>query len=100
MASEIERRGRELNCPLPIYHCVNQISKVVRIRGLTSLLARGILRFRRGSRGARLLVDQLRDFPNGDHDDGPDALEMACRLAAQLLKAPAEDADRIDYAWA
>jgi hypothetical protein len=28
-----------------------------------------------------LLVDQLRDFPAGAHDDGPDALEMALRLA-------------------
>jgi hypothetical protein len=27
----------------------------------------------------------LRDFPNGDHDDGPDALEMAVRLAGELL---------------
>jgi len=37
-----------------------------------------------GSPGTRLLVDQLRDFPAGDHDDGPDALEMALRLAEQL----------------
>jgi hypothetical protein len=29
-------------------------------------------------------VQQLRDFPNGDHDDGPDALEMARRLAIEL----------------
>ena len=28
-----------------------------------------------------LLVDQLRDFPLGTHDDGPDALEMALHLA-------------------
>jgi hypothetical protein len=26
----------------------------------------------------------LQDFPNGDHDDGPDALEMALRLTAEL----------------
>jgi hypothetical protein len=31
------------------------------------------------------MVEQLRDFPNGDHDDGPDALEMALRLASELL---------------
>jgi len=34
---------------------------------------------------ARLLVEQMRDFPNADHDDGPDALEMAQRLASKLL---------------
>jgi hypothetical protein len=34
------------------------------------------------------LVDQLRDFPIGDHDDGPDALEMAIRtpLVAQAVE--------------
>jgi phage terminase large subunit-like protein len=34
----------------------------------------------RNNPGGRLLVDQLMDFPNADHDDGPDALEMAIRL--------------------
>lgn len=42
------------------------------------------MRFKGDSAGARLLVEQLRDFPNGDHDDGPDALEMAARLTAEL----------------
>jgi hypothetical protein len=32
-----------------------------------------------------LLVEQLQEFPIGDHDDGPDALEMAIRLAAEVL---------------
>jgi len=26
------------------------------------------------------LVEQLRSFPVGSHDDGPDALEMAVRM--------------------
>ncbi len=33
----------------------------------------------------RLLVHQLQEFPIGDHDDGPDALEMAIRMAAEML---------------
>ena len=32
-----------------------------------------------------LLVKRLRDFPCGDHDDGPDALEMAVRLACEMF---------------
>jgi hypothetical protein len=36
-------------------------------------------------------LDQLRQFPVGDHDDGPDALEMAIRLAAELLAGTPED---------
>jgi predicted phage terminase large subunit-like protein len=82
---------------LPIDHCVNRISKVVRIRRLTQYLSAGRLKFKAGSRGARMLVEQLRDFPNGDHDDGPDALEMAIRLAIQLLSTP-QGQDRIDIA--
>jgi len=42
------------------------------------------LRFLAGSESARMLVDQLRDFPLGAHDDGPDALEMALRLAEDV----------------
>ena len=40
---------------------------------------------RRDSPGTRLLVEQLRQFPVGDHDDGPDAPEMALRLASEML---------------
>ncbi|MGQ9504230.1 MAG: hypothetical protein ACUVQG_03835 [Thermogutta sp.] len=64
----------------------NYTNKLVRIRRLGPLLARRILRFRHGSPGTRLLVEQLRTFPIGDHDDGPDALEMAVRLAGELSR--------------
>ena len=40
---------------------------------------------------ARLLVEQVRDFPHADHDDGPDALEMAARLAAEMLNRGPEE---------
>jgi predicted phage terminase large subunit-like protein len=60
------------------------VSKDVRIRRLTPYLARGAMRFKGGSPGAELLVRQLMEFPNGDHDDGPDALEMAVRLVENL----------------
>jgi hypothetical protein len=44
-----------------------------------------VFRFKGGSPGARLLIEQLRDFPCGDHDDGPDALEMAVRLGNDMF---------------
>jgi hypothetical protein len=37
------------------------------------------------------LIHQLWDFPLGDHDDGPDALEMALRLATELMEQPYGD---------
>jgi hypothetical protein len=42
------------------------------------------LRFKANSASTRLLVEQLRDFPAAAHDDGPDALEMALRLAEEV----------------
>ena len=53
-------------------------SKVARIRRLGSYLSRGQIHVRTTA-GGRMLVDQLRDFPNGDHDDAPDALEVGIR---------------------
>ena len=64
---------------------VNHVSKPVRIRRLGPYLSSRRLRFKSASPGTRLLVEQLQTFPLSDHDDGPDALEMALRLAAELL---------------
>ncbi|WP_460184946.1 phage terminase large subunit [Thermopirellula anaerolimosa] len=64
----------------------NHIPKQVRIRRLGPLLAARRLRFRRDSPGTRLLVEQLRMFPLAEHDDGPDALEMALRLAEEWTR--------------
>lgn len=62
---------------------ISTTDKTVRIESLTPLLSRGLLRIRNGSAHNRLLLAQLRAFPNADHDDGPDALEMATRLWGQ-----------------
>lgn len=71
--------------PLLIYHG-SGVSKQNRIRyGLTELLARRRIRFRKGSPGVSLLLEQLRGFPATKHDDGPDALEAACSLARRAL---------------
>lgn len=64
----------------------NYTNKQVRIRRLGPYLAQRRTRFLRGSPGVKLLVDQLRDFPSAAHDDGPDALEMALRLAEELWR--------------
>jgi len=63
----------------------NRVNKQVRIRRLGPYLSGRRLRFLCGSPSTRLLVEQLKEFPVGDHDDGPDALEMALRLAAELF---------------
>lgn len=80
LADEFHRQALERGVTMPLWCIHNSIKKEVRIRALTTLLSRRLLRFKRGSPGAALLVDQMRDFPLGDHDDGPDALEQAVRM--------------------
>jgi len=69
----------------------NRVNKQVRIRRLGPYLAGRRLRFKTDSPSTRLLVNQLKEFPIGDHDDGPDAAEMAVRLAGELARNPAAD---------
>ncbi|QGJ71049.1 Hypothetical protein PBC10988_27520 [Planctomycetales bacterium 10988] len=85
LGNEFERVFHEEGIPLVPYLIENRSPKIVRIRTLSPWLAQRKLRFRR-TPGMRLLVSQLRDFPDPQsHDDGPDALEMALRLAHHLL---------------
>jgi hypothetical protein len=42
--------------------------------------------------GSEAVVEQLRDFPCGVFDDGPDNLEIAFRLACEQLSRIAEEA--------
>lgn len=79
-----------------VYGIHNTVNKVVRIRRLGPLLSAKRLRFKAGSAGARLLVAQLREFPLGDHDDGPDALEMALRLAGDARR-PAQQETALSF---
>jgi predicted phage terminase large subunit-like protein len=80
-ATELQRQGLGYIVPAAIH---NQASKLVRIRRLGPFLSQRRLRFLSQSMSTRLLLDQLRDFPAGAHDDGPDALEMALRLADEV----------------
>jgi predicted phage terminase large subunit-like protein len=81
---EFQRLGQKLRVHLPVYGLNNQTNKQVRIRRLGPYLAQRKPRFKSRSPGTALLIQQLRDFPVGEHDDGPDALEMALRLMIEL----------------
>lgn len=65
----------------------NRVNKIVRIRDLGQFLRDRRLRVKRNA-GGRILVQQLREFPLAKHDDGPDAVEMAVRLAEQAIGGP------------
>lgn len=63
---------------------IHTAPKLVRIRAISPYLSRKNIRFR-NTPGGRLLVDQLRDVPHGDHDDGPDALATAILQLQEMV---------------
>jgi len=83
LATQISTEAKRQAVPMPILPLVNMVKKEVRIRRLGPYLARKEVRFR-ATPGTRLLVEQLRDFPEGEHDDGPDACEMSLRGLIEL----------------
>jgi len=86
LVTDIEEAGKGMAQQPPIIEIHNySISKAIRIRRIGPYLSRKAIRFKQNSKGTALLVDQLRDFPNNDHDDGPDGLEMALRTAIEIF---------------
>jgi len=86
LAPEFDRQCRDRRLPpLPLHLIEQQAPKELRIKTLGSYLMREKLRLRE-TPGCRLLVQQLRDFPLSDHDDGPDALELALRMVFLLVR--------------
>jgi predicted phage terminase large subunit-like protein len=83
LCAEFAQQGMLIRSP---YLLVNTVNKQVRIRRLGQYLSLNRLRFKANSPSTRLLVQQLKEFPLADHDDGPDALEMAIRLASEWLE--------------
>lgn len=71
--------------PYPVYPLPTKgVPKETRIRRLGGWLQQRRIKVRR-SRSGTLLVEQLRDFPLADHDDGPDCCEMGLRLLNSIV---------------
>jgi len=76
--------GRKLLMPVEGID-TEKVPKTMRIRRLSPYITRRRIKYRRRSAGIPILLRHMSDFPNGDYDDGPDALEMAVRRATELL---------------
>lgn len=80
-----QAQSKKAGLMLPLWEVSNsKPSKEVRIRRLTPYLSRGEILFKRDSPGAEMMVEQLQAFPVAEHDDGPDALEMAHRITYDI----------------
>lgn len=80
-----ERRKAGRPVPAKYVEADSREAKLYRVRRrLDTYLRQGRLKVR-NTPGGRLLVEQLRDFPSGEHDDGPDALAAAVWRLEELV---------------
>lgn len=69
--------------------------KLLRIERLQPPTAAGLIRFHNSQ---TTLIEQLQQFPNADHDDGPDCLEMLWDNALRYCKGGGSDLSGISGA--
>lgn len=84
LADECMKQTKAAGFQMPIFKVfTGSVAKDVRIRRLTPYLSGGNFRWR-NTPGTQRAVQQMRQFPMAEHDDGPDALEMAVRMGVKL----------------
>ncbi len=76
--SELVKRSAALGFPVPAVAVIPHTDKDLRIESLQPHVANALIRF---CLKHQTLIRQLRFWPEADHDDGPDALEMLWKLA-------------------
>jgi predicted phage terminase large subunit-like protein len=84
MVRQLEHLARARGVRLYPRAVNNTANKQARVEGLEPLISSGRLKF---SRRQSTLLDQLRHFPLGAHDDGPDALELVVTRAVERRTA-------------
>lgn len=82
--TELVRRSAELGAAVPAVPIITKSDKALRIESIQPHVANGLIRLHPSQ---RVLLDQLRHYPKGDHDDGPDCLEMLWTLASNRLSS-------------
>jgi len=83
IADQITKRSSEQNNHLKVEKIENKADKRARIESLQPLIKNGLIQF---SKKQRILLEQLKYYPKGLHDDGLDALQMAYDLCQQKGK--------------
>ncbi|HHT9138414.1 MAG TPA: phage terminase large subunit [Candidatus Wunengus sp. YC60] len=92
MAKDLMNRARERHIAVRLKEIKNTVDKLARIQSLQALIKSGTIMF---SRKHQTLLEQLRYFPKGPHDDGLDALEMVVRLCYK----PARECRCLSIPW-
>lgn len=82
LKEELAKASARAGLYLPIDEVQQTSDKILRIQTLQPDIKNKYIKF---SRSHKLLLEQLKHFPMGGHDDGPDALE-GCRTLAKKMK--------------
>lgn len=78
MRQQLVARSAAAGVPVPAIPVIPHTDKELRIEGLSPHVNNGLIRFHQSH---TVLITQLRHYPEADHDDGPDALEILWKLA-------------------
>ncbi|MCH8342400.1 MAG: phage terminase large subunit [Planctomycetes bacterium] len=78
LADQLIKQSRLAGFPVPVKPTKPHSDKFGRIQALQPAVHNGEIRF---SKQHWSLLQQMKQFPKAAHDDGPDALEMAVKLA-------------------
>ncbi|MCC6546177.1 phage terminase large subunit [Candidatus Sumerlaeota bacterium] len=88
-SDEVKERSASEGKELPIFPVENRLAKYDRISKVAPIAEGGRLLFPpedEEDESIKLLRRQLEEFPDGRHDDGPDALAMAVEESARLVR--------------
>jgi predicted phage terminase large subunit-like protein len=85
MAYELEKRARASGLYLAVEQIKHSTDKLGRIESLQPFIKNGTIQF---SKRHRALLEQMKFFPKGAHDDGLDALEMIFKLCKDAQDGP------------
>lgn len=85
MRSELVKRSAAMGIPVPALPVQPHNDKDLRIESLSPHVVNGLIR---SHRTHTVLNEQLINYPEADHDDGPDALHMLWQLAVARMGGP------------
>lgn len=81
LRTELMRKAAKAGLAMPCYPVVPLTDKALRIERLQIPVSDGMIRLHASQ---KTLIDQLQQWPNADHDDGPDCLEMLWTHALEV----------------
>lgn len=81
LRTELMKRAAKAGLAMPCYPVIPHTDKNLRIERLQIPVSDGMIRLHSSQ---KTLITQLQQWPNADHDDGPDCLEMLWTYAVQF----------------